>query len=833
MLPTRGILQIDRDDLQQMSDEELFSIARHEIGHALGIGSLWEDLGLLDSSTPQDTRFTGPAATAEYVGIFANAEQSVPVHIADLGHWRETVFEAELMTPEVDSPVEPLSRITAASLADLGYAVDLSQAEPYAPAASTLPLVSIVATDHMASEAEVDTAELTVTRSSSTASALRVDYTLSGTATGDDYEPLAAWVTIPAGESTVRILVTPVDDQDQEPTESVVVTLELSSAYTIGSPNRATVHLVDNEPSVDSTSYTHKVTIRSGEEKRDVNFGSVLNVLPPQPPTISPIADQTILEDTLLPLIAFRVDDPDTPAGLLTVTATSTEAALVPNQNIVVAGAGADRTVRLTPAANQTGETTITVTVKDADGLTATETFALAISGVNDAPENLVPSAQGILQNTPLTFSTGNLNAISVRDIDAGAGDIAITIGVQRGRLTLVTMVGLTSITGNGTGTISMAGRLTAINAALGGLAYTPNVNFVGADTLSLTTDDLGNTGAGGPKSDSDTVPLEVRQGNRPPVITSGGAVAVPENTVAIRAVTAADADGDPVRFTVSGGDDAVAFGISLVGGALSFNSPTDFENPSDADNDNVYEVEIQASDGRQGGTVTQRILVTVTNVVEPVPDVAITNVSPDPRAGGLGQIDFAFSQPVTGFDLSDLSLTRSASGVIRLLPGSATLTTADNVTWRLGNLTALTAPAGIYELRLTAANSGIRSVAGMNLDVGSSEKWVNGPADANEDGSFDQFDLIQVLQAGKYLSGQPAVWGEGDWNGDGRFDQFDIILAQQTQPAHYRQGPFAARRTTHESADGTSGELAQQFSSTFEQAEIQAVDALFAIPSR
>ena len=39
-------------------------------------------------------------------------------------------------------------------------------------------------------------------------------------------------------------------------------------------------------------------------------------------------------------------------------------------------------------------------------------------------------------------------------------------------------------------------------------------------------------------------------------------------------------------------------------------------------------------------------------------------------------------------------------------------------------------------------------------------------PGDANRDFSFDQLDIVQVLQAGKYLTGQPATWGEGDWNG-------------------------------------------------------------------
>jgi hypothetical protein len=63
---------------------------------------------------------------------------------------------------------------------------------------------------------------------------------------------------------------------------------------------------------------------------------------------------------------------------------------------------------------------------------------------------------------------------------------------------------------------------------------------------------------------------------------------------------------------------------------------------------------------------------------------------------------------------------------------------------------------------------------------------------DADQDGDFDQLDLVRVQQAAKYMTGEPATWDEGDWNGapggfaqrppegDGVFDQFDIVAAQQ-----------------------------------------------------
>ena len=63
---------------------------------------------------------------------------------------------------------------------------------------------------------------------------------------------------------------------------------------------------------------------------------------------------------------------------------------------------------------------------------------------------------------------------------------------------------------------------------------------------------------------------------------------------------------------------------------------------------------------------------------------------------------------------------------------------------------------------------------------------------DANADFRFDQLDLVRVLAAAKYLSGETATFGEGDWNRDGVFDQFDIAAALGS--GNYLQGPYAAK---------------------------------------
>ena len=62
------------------------------------------------------------------------------------------------------------------------------------------------------------------------------------------------------------------------------------------------------------------------------------------------------------------------------------------------------------------------------------------------------------------------------------------------------------------------------------------------------------------------------------------------------------------------GGDDAGAFSISS-GGELTFNTSPDYENPTDADMDNVYMVTVMANDGTDDAM--RMVAVTVTNVDE------------------------------------------------------------------------------------------------------------------------------------------------------------------------------------------------------------------------
>jgi len=158
-----------------------------------------------------------------------------------------------------------------------------------------------------------------------------------------------------------------------------------------------------------------------------------------------------------------------------------------------------------------TASRTITFTVDDGTA-TDSDTRIINITAVNDAPVNNVPGPQGTNQNTPLTFSSGNGNQISITDADAGTNDIQVTLTATNGTLTLSGTTGLAFTVNDGTAdaTMTFTGTITNINAALNGMTFTPTAGFNGAATLTIVSNDQGNSGTGGAKSDTDVLNIQV-----------------------------------------------------------------------------------------------------------------------------------------------------------------------------------------------------------------------------------------------------------------------------------------------------------------------------------
>jgi hypothetical protein len=131
-------MSFDTADLAQMeANGTLRDVITHEMGHVIGIGTVWRRKSLLNGAGTTDPRFTGTQATAEYKMLGGTGSGAgVPVEntggpgTAD-SHWRETIFRNELMSGFISGTGNPISRMTVGSLADLGYQVDLDAAEPY------------------------------------------------------------------------------------------------------------------------------------------------------------------------------------------------------------------------------------------------------------------------------------------------------------------------------------------------------------------------------------------------------------------------------------------------------------------------------------------------------------------------------------------------------------------------------------------------------------------------------------------------------------------------------------------------------------------------------
>ena len=129
---------------------------------------------------------------------------------------------------------------TPGTTAAVHYAIALAE--------QPLPIVTVVDSDGNAAESGANSGSFRIGRSGSTATALTVQYSLSGSAAnGADYAALSGSVNIPAGSPSAMVNVDTIDDSLVEGDENVVLTLSSDAAYVIGSPNSARVDIEDND----------------------------------------------------------------------------------------------------------------------------------------------------------------------------------------------------------------------------------------------------------------------------------------------------------------------------------------------------------------------------------------------------------------------------------------------------------------------------------------------------------------------------------------------------------------------------------------------------------
>src|SRR6266550_4354836 len=341
-------------------------------------------------------------------------------------------------------------------------------------------------------------------------------------------------------------------------------------------------------------------------------------------------------------------------------TLTDTQAIAVAVTNVndnapVITSNGAGATASVSIAENATAVTTVTAT--DAD---AGSTLTYSIAGGADAAKFTVDASTGALSfvsapdyENPTDAGGNNVYDVTVQVSDGTLTDtqaIAVTVGnvndnapviTSNGagasasvnlaeNATAVTTVTATDADGGSTLTYSIVGGADAARFTVD--ASTGALSFVSAPDYETPTDaganniyDVTVQVSDGTLTDTQAIAVAVTNVNdNAPVITSNGtgavaSVNVAENGIAVTTVTATDADaGSTLTYSIVGGADAARFTVDASTGALSFVSAPDYETPTDAGANNIYDVTVQVSDGTL--TDTQAIAVTVGNVNDNAP---------------------------------------------------------------------------------------------------------------------------------------------------------------------------------------------------------------------
>jgi hypothetical protein len=145
------------------------------------------------------------------------------------------------ITPLADALAEGPETVIVTLTADPAYVVGAADTATVT-IADTAAVVTVVATDPAAEEAGVNPGVFTLSRAGNLGVAVAVQFTLGGAAiNGVDYEAVGPVAVIPAGQTLVTVVITPLRDGVSEPPETVILTVSPDPGYVVGTPGTATV----------------------------------------------------------------------------------------------------------------------------------------------------------------------------------------------------------------------------------------------------------------------------------------------------------------------------------------------------------------------------------------------------------------------------------------------------------------------------------------------------------------------------------------------------------------------------------------------------------------
>ncbi len=432
-------------------------------------------------------------------------------------------------------------------------------------------------------------------------------------------------------------------------------------------------------------------------------------------PTVSNIADQSTAEDTPIGPLAFTVADGETAAGSLTMSGSSSNTTLVPNANIAFGGSGANRTVTITPAANQSGSTTITVTASDPSGGSGSDTFLLTVTSDNDQPTISAVANQTISE-------------------DGATSALAFTVGDTESAATLLTMSGASS---NQT-LVPDANIVFGGSGASRNVTVMPAANQFGTATITLTVSDPDGGSAQEPFT------LTVNAVNDAPVLADVPDASTADFVLFSHQTSVTDADpADSASYDLSG--EPAWLGISS-GGLISGTPPIGTTG--------TFNITVTVTDGA-GAPDSDPFMLTVTAPDadgDQMPDSWENLHGLDPNvddadqdADGDGLTNLEEYQQGLDPNLDDVDPVVTAPADL-VIPSTGYLTVVD-----IGSATATDGLDGaltaVADLGNTALRPGRYTVT-----------WTATDAAGNGDSDTQQIDVLPLVE----LQGLPAVAGEG-----------------------------------------------------------------------
>jgi hypothetical protein len=294
-------------------------------------------------------------------------------------------------------------------------------------------------------------------------------------------------------------------------------------------------------------------------------------------------------------------------ADVTSVTASSGNTALVPNNpaNIDVSGSGSTRTLTIDPATNQFGTSTITVTANGAGGDSMADTFVLTVNGINDAPSFTKGPNQIVNEDAGAQTVVGWATAIS-----PGPNESGQTVSF--------------TVTNDNNGLFSSQPAV----SATGTLTYTPVANASGSATVSVVIKDNGGTANGGvDTSAAQTFTTTVNSVNDVPSFTKGPNQTVNEDAAAQTVNNwatnispgPANESGQTVSFNITGNTNAALFSA---GPAVSSSGTLTYTPAAEANGSATITLVIKDDGGTANGGVDTSAAQTFTITVSSVNDV-------------------------------------------------------------------------------------------------------------------------------------------------------------------------------------------------------------------